>query len=237
VALTRVAVLVSGCGTNLQALIEAGRQRGASFAIVLVIANRPDACGLVRAADAGIASACIEHRAFETRPAFEAALDAALDGARAELVCLAGFMRVLTAGFVARWQDCLLNIHPSLLPAFPGLDTHARALASGARIHGCTVHLVRAEVDNGPILLQGVVPVLPGDDAPALAARVLALEHEIYPLALELVAGGRLRVSGDQVIASDPDAERARLILHPALLADPGAAPANALDQEGDTRR
>lgn len=235
-ALTRVAVLVSGSGTNLAALIEAARLPDASFSIVLVLANRPDAYGLVRAAEAGIAAACIEHRAFRARPDFEAALDAALANVGAELVCLAGFMRVLTPGFVARWRDRLLNIHPSLLPAFPGLATHARVLASGARIHGCTVHLVRAEVDDGPILLQGVVPVLPGDDAPALAARVLGLEHAIYPLALELVAGGKLRVADGRVIASAPEVERARLILHPALLADPWAARARIVDQ-GAMRR
>ena len=215
--LRRVAVLVSGGGTNLQALIDATAV-GGSYTIVLVLANRPTSYGLERARAAGIAAACIDHRGFPDRAAFEAALDAHLTAAGAELVCLAGFMRVLTAAFVARWHDRLLNIHPSLLPAFPGLDSHARALEAGVRVHGCTVHLVRAEVDAGPILAQGVVPVLPEDDPARLAARVLELEHRAYPRALALFAAGRLALGpGGRIIARDGDAERARLIVHPAL--------------------
>jgi phosphoribosylglycinamide formyltransferase-1 len=195
----RVAVLISGRGSNLQALIDAARAPDYPAEIVRVIANVPEAGGLARAAAAGIATETIDHRKFPDRPAFEAALDAAIRASGAELVCLAGFMRLLTAGFVDAWRGRLINIHPSLLPAFPGLDTHARALAAGVRLAGCTVHFVRAEMDNGPIIVQAAVPVLPGDDEPRLAARVLAAEHRAYPLALALVASGRARVSGDTV--------------------------------------
>ena len=155
----------------------------------------------------------VDHRGFADREAFEAALDAALERGGVELVCLAGFMRVLTAGVRRSAGDGrLVNIHPSLLPAFPGLDTHARALAAGVRVHGCTVHLVRAEVDGGPILAQAVAPVLPDDDAATLAARVLELEHRCYPLALEMLASGALTLHGDQV-----DGRGKRLVLHPLL--------------------
>jgi phosphoribosylglycinamide formyltransferase 1 len=190
VARRRVAVLISGGGSNLQALVDAAAQPGASFRVVLVVSNRSDAFGLVRTERARIPARVIEHARFASRPAFEAEVAAALDEAGAELVCLAGFMRVLTAGFVERYRDRMLNIHPSLLPAFPGLRTHERALAAGVRVHGCTVHLVRPELDDGPILAQGIVPVLPDDDAGKLAARVLEVEHRCYPLALEAVAVG-----------------------------------------------
>lgn len=195
----RVAVLISGRGSNLQALIEATRAADYPAEIVRVISNRPNAAGLERAASAGIATEVVDHKAFLGRDKFDAELDARLKACEADLVCLAGFMRLLTGRFVEAWRDRLINIHPSLLPAFPGLDTHARALAAGVRFTGCTVHFVRTEMDSGPIIVQATVPILPGDDEGRLAARVLEAEHRAYPLALALVAGGRTRVSGDTV--------------------------------------
>ena len=195
----RTGVLISGRGSNLQALIDACTARDYPAEIVLVVANRADAAGLERAARAKIPARVVAHRDFTERAAFDAALDAALKEAHVELVCLAGFMRVLGTPFIDAWRDRMINIHPSLLPEFPGLDTHARALAAGAKRHGCTVHFVRNEVDSGPIIVQGSVPILPGDDADKLAARVLAVEHRAYPLALRLVADGRVRVRGDSV--------------------------------------
>jgi phosphoribosylglycinamide formyltransferase 1 len=195
----RVAILISGRGSNMQALIDAARQSDYPAEIVRVISNRPDAAGLERASEAGLATEIVDHKAYFGREKFEAALDAQLKACEAELVCLAGFMRLLTGGFVEAWRDRMINIHPSLLPAFPGLDTHARALAAGVRFAGCTVHYVRAEMDNGPIIVQAAVPVLPGDDEDRLAARVLEAEHRAYPLALALVAAGRAEVTGDTV--------------------------------------
>jgi phosphoribosylglycinamide formyltransferase-1 len=212
----RVAVLISGGGSNLQALIDATAAPDSAARIVLVVSNRADAFGLERAARAGIPSRVIDHRAFPDRAAFDAALDAALREAGAELVCLAGFLRILTTGFVESWRDRMLNIHPSLLPAFCGLDTHARALAAGVRVHGCTVHLVRPELDTGPILVQGVVPVQGDDTAERLAARVLEVEHRCYPRALELVASGRAEIGGETVWVRDPRPGE-RLVLHPLL--------------------
>lgn len=195
----RVAVLISGRGSNLKALIEAGRRPDAPYDIALVIANKPEAGGLALADAAGIANLVIDHKSHDGREAFERALDGALEKAGIELVCLAGFMRVLTPWFVKHWQDRLLNIHPSLLPAFKGLDTHARALEAGVRVHGCTVHLVRPELDDGPILVQGVVPVMDEDTEESLAARVLEVEHRCYPLALDYVASGRVRMIDGRV--------------------------------------
>jgi phosphoribosylglycinamide formyltransferase-1 len=194
VARLKIAVLVSGRGSNLQALIDSCAQPDFPAEIKLVIANRADAFGLQRAAQADIATAVIPHKEYPNREAFDAAITATLEKSGIELVCLAGFMRILTPGFVTHWHDRLINIHPSLLPSFPGLDTHERALAQGVRFGGCTVHFVRAEMDNGPIIVQAAVPVLPGDDADALAARVLEAEHRAYPLALRLVAEGRVKV-------------------------------------------
>jgi phosphoribosylglycinamide formyltransferase 1 len=216
VARLNVAVLISGRGSNLQALIDACAAPGFPAAIRLVIANRADAGGLARAAAAGIATAVIPHRDFAAREAFETALDGALRQAEIELVCLAGFMRLLGEGFVGRWRDRLVNIHPSLLPAFPGLDTHRRALAAGVRFTGCTVHFVRSAMDDGPIIVQAAVPVLAGDDAETLAARVLAAEHRAYPLALRLIAEGRVRVDADRVEIAGAAA------LHGTLLNPPG---------------
>ncbi len=195
----RLGVLISGSGTNLQALIDACAAADFGAEIVAVISNRAEAGGLGRAASAGIPTVVIDHRDFADRPAFDRALTGALEAARVELVCLAGFMRVLTEGFVAHWLDRLINIHPSLLPAFKGLDTHARALARGARFSGCTVHYVRAAVDAGPIIVQAAVPIRPDDTAESLAARVLAEEHRCYPLAVRLIAAGRVRVVGERV--------------------------------------
>lgn len=193
------AVLISGRGSNMQALLDAAKDPDFPARIVRVISNVWDAPGLKRAEAAGIATSVIDHRAFNGRAAFEAALDQALRADGTELVCLAGFMRLLTADFVNGWRDRLINIHPSLLPAFPGLDTHARALAAGVRFTGCTVHFVRPTMDEGPIIVQAAVPVLGGDDEATLAARVLAAEHKAYPLALRLVASGRAKVVDQRV--------------------------------------
>ncbi|MDE0058901.1 MAG: phosphoribosylglycinamide formyltransferase [Defluviicoccus sp.] len=194
----RLAVLISGRGSNLQALIDACAAADYPAEIVLAVSNEPDAAGLERARRAGIPAETIDHREFSDRKAFERALDWPLAGADVGLVCLAGFMRLLTPWFVERWRDRLINIHPSLLPAFPGLDTHARALAAGVRIAGCTVHFVRPAMDRGPIVVQAAVSVEEGDDAASLAARVLAAEHRCLPLAVRLIAEGRVRVVGER---------------------------------------
>jgi phosphoribosylglycinamide formyltransferase-1 len=191
----RVAVLISGRGSNMAALIAAAKHESYPAEIVLVASNRPDAGGLDTAKAAGIATAVVDHTMYgKDRAAFEHALQALLEQHRAELVCLAGFMRLLTAGFVARWQERMLNIHPALLPSFKGLDTHARALAAGVKLHGATVHFVVPEMDSGPIIAQGAVAVRNDDDEKTLSKRVLAIEHRIYPLALKLVAEGRVSV-------------------------------------------
>ncbi len=177
----KVAVLISGRGSNLQALIDACGHREFPAEIRLVISNDAAAAGLERAKAAGIATRAIPHKGFPDRASFDAAIDSALAEAGIELVCLAGFMRILGEGFVGRWRDRLINIHPSLLPAFKGLHSHERVLAAGARFTGCTVHFVRPAMDDGPIIVQAAVPVLPGDDADRLAQRVLAAEHQAYP--------------------------------------------------------
>ena len=194
----RVAILISGRGSNMAALIEAAKAADYPAAIVLVISNNPGAASLAYARDAGIATAVVDHRPFkENRTAFEAALDAELERHRIDLVCLAGFMRLLTPSFVMRWDGRMLNIHPALLPQFKGLDTHRRALEAGAREHGATVHFVVAEMDSGPIILQGSVSVHEGDTEESLARRVLEVEHRIYPQALRMVAEGRARLDAD----------------------------------------
>ncbi len=191
----RVAVLISGRGSNMAALIEAAKDKNYPAEIALVLSNRPDAGGLAIAQAAGIATEVVDHTAFgKDRAAFDARVQAALEKHRIDIVCLAGFMRLLTPAFVAQWPQRMLNIHPSLLPAFKGLDTHKRALEAGAKVHGATVHFVAAELDSGPIIVQGAVAVRDGDTEAALAARVLKVEHRIYPLALKLVAEGRVRV-------------------------------------------
>ncbi|HVV93833.1 MAG TPA: phosphoribosylglycinamide formyltransferase [Hyphomicrobiales bacterium] len=212
-----VAVLISGRGSNMAALVAAAAEPAFPAEIVAVIANRPDAAGLATAAGAGIPTAVVDHKRFAGKPAFEAALSDEIARHGAALICLAGFMRIVSADFVARWRGQVLNIHPSLLPSFPGLDTHARALAAGVRLHGCTVHFVDAEVDAGPIVAQAAVPVLPGDDAETLAARVLAAEHRLYPRALALVASGKVRREGDRaVISSDAGAAATAMLMAPS---------------------
>ena len=212
----RTAVLISGGGSNLQALLDDTARPDASARIELVISNRAGVLGLERAERAGVPTRVVAHGSYADRAAFDAAIDAALAEAGVELVCLAGFMRLLTPGFVERWRDRLLNIHPSLLPSFRGLHPQAQALAAGVQVAGCTVHMVRAETDAGPIILQGLVPVLPGDTPDALGARILEVEHRCYPRALELVASGRARVEAGRVVVRDQVTEE-RLLLHPLL--------------------
>jgi phosphoribosylglycinamide formyltransferase-1 len=201
-----VVVLISGRGSNLRALLDA------AIPVSAVISNKADAAGLAVAASRGVATGVVEHRRFAAREAFDAALAAAIDRHAPRLVALAGFMRVLTPGFVARYAGRLVNIHPSLLPEFPGLDTHARALAAGVKRHGCTVHFVTADLDHGPIIAQASVPVLPGDTPDTLAARVLQQEHQLYPRAIRwflddelVIEGGKVRVKGNhaQMVVSD----------------------------------
>jgi phosphoribosylglycinamide formyltransferase-1 len=191
----RVAVLISGRGSNMAALIEAAKDKNYPAEISLVVSNRADAGGLATARSAGIATEIVDHAKHgKDREAFERELQTVLEQNRIDIVCLAGFMRLLSAGFVTRWSERLINIHPALLPAFRGLDTHARAIAAGVKIHGASVHFVVAEMDAGPIIAQGAVAVRDDDTEQTLAARVLAVEHRIYPLALRLVAEGRVRV-------------------------------------------
>ncbi len=192
----RVGILISGRGSNMAALIEAAKDKSYPAEIALVLSNRPDAGGIVLARAAGVATEVIDHTVFgKDRAVFDGTLQAILEEHDIDIVCLAGFMRLLTPAFVAQWPERMLNIHPSLLPAFKGLDTHKRALEAGAKIHGATVHFVSAELDSGPIIMQGAVAVRGTDAEEQLAARVLAVEHRIYPQALKLVAEGRVRVA------------------------------------------
>ncbi|GLS43059.1 phosphoribosylglycinamide formyltransferase [Methylobacterium brachythecii] len=197
---TRVAILVSGRGSNMVSVIEAAKAPDYPAEIVLVLSNRPDAGGLARAAAAGIPAKAIDHKQFATRESFDAALEAALREAGIELVCLAGFMRIFSAGFVEAWAGRMINIHPSLLPLFRGTHTHEQALEAGVRLHGCTVHYVVPELDAGPIIAQAAVPVLPGDDADSLADRVIVQEHRLYPKALALVASGQAPLKDGRVV-------------------------------------
>ena len=198
-AKTKIAVLISGRGSNMQALIEAAKDEDYPAEIVLVASNNPDAPGLEVARAAGIETEVVNHRDFEDREAFEEALDQTIKLYGARIVCLAGFMRILTPWFTERWRDLLINIHPSLLPAFKGLHTHERALEQGVRIHGCTVHYVRPEMDDGPIIGQAAVPVLPGDTPDVLSQRVLEAEHKLYPQCVALACSGKARVAGERV--------------------------------------
>jgi phosphoribosylglycinamide formyltransferase 1 len=195
----RAGILISGRGSNMMALAGAARDPGYPAEIAVVISNRPDAAGLAWAAANGLPSVSIDHKAFATRPAFEEEMHAALVAHGAEIVACCGFMRLMTPDFVDVWRDRMINIHPSLLPAYKGLHTHERALADGVQIAGCTVHVVRLEMDVGPIIAQAAVPVLAGDTADTLSARVLAAEHILYPHALALFASGRARVEGEVV--------------------------------------
>ncbi len=199
----KLAVMISGRGSNLQALIDACRDSTFPAEIVLVLSNEPDALGLERAKSARVPTRVVNHRYYPDRTGFEAALTGEIESSGANLVCLAGFMRLLGPGFVRRWRDRLINIHPSLLPAFKGLHTHERAIQTGARIAGCTVHFVREDMDQGPIIVQAAVPVHPDDDADSLAARVLAQEHVVYPLAVRLIAEGLVRIKDERVTIAD----------------------------------
>jgi phosphoribosylglycinamide formyltransferase-1 len=210
----RVAVLISGRGSNMAALIEAAKDKSYPAEVGLVLSNRPDAGGLLVARATGIATEVVDHTAFgKDRAGFERALQAVLEKNHIDLVCLAGFMRLLTASFVGKWQGRMLNIHPALLPAFKGLDTHKRALETGANIHGATVHFVVPEMDSGPIIAQAAVPVQPDDTEETLAMRVLEVEHRIYPMALKLVAAGRIRIEkGRCLIDGVPVPDSASLV-------------------------
>ncbi len=196
----KVAVLISGRGSNLRSLIDACADPGFPAEIVLVLSNVPGVLGLERAEKAGIPATVIDHGEFDGREEFEDAVHQELLAAGTELVCLAGFMRLVTEGFVERWRDRLINIHPSLLPAFRGIHVHEKVVEAGVRFSGCTVHFVRPAMDDGPIIVQAAVPVHAGDDADALAARVLEHEHMIYPLAVRLIAEGRIRIVDERVL-------------------------------------
>jgi len=200
----RVGVLISGRGSNLAALIAAARAPSYAAEIALVISDHPDARGLVLAGEAGIAAQVIESKTHPESLRFDRAIDETLKAHAIELVACAGFMRIMTEGFVEAWRDRMINIHPSLLPAYKGLHTHERALADEARRHGCTVHLVRSDVDTGPIIAQARVPVLKTDTPETLAARVLDAEHKIYPTALALLASGTFRVEGEKIVPVSP---------------------------------
>lgn len=208
----RVAVLISGRGSNMMSLIEAAAAPDFPAEIAVVISNRPDAHGLARAQACNIPTRTVDHKAHADRAAFDAALDAVLVEEQADLVCLAGFMRLLTAPFVEKWAGRMINIHPALLPSFKGLHTHERALADGVKLAGCTVHFVRAEMDVGPIVAQAAVPVLSGDTPDSLAARILTAEHRLYPAAVRLIAEGKAVVKGETVeISADAVDESARM--------------------------
>jgi phosphoribosylglycinamide formyltransferase 1 len=214
----RVAILISGRGSNMVALIEAAKAKNFPAEIVVVISNRADAGGLAKASEAGVATLTIESKPFgKDRAAFEAALQSALDQHKVELICLGGFMRLLTAEFVQRWYGRMLNIHPSLLPSFPGLEPQGQALAAGVKISGATVHFVIPETDAGPILMQGAVAVRDDDTADTLAARILEVEHRIYPDALRLVASGKVRLEGD-VCKTDGGAAVGASLISPEVI-------------------
>jgi len=194
----RIVILISGRGSNLQSILDARLDAQ----IAAVISNNPAARGIEIARSADVDTAVIDHRAFPDRASFEAVLADKVDSYRPDLLVLAGFMRILTEGFIKRFRNRIMNIHPSLLPAFPGVDTHRRALHEGVRIHGCTVHFVTPDLDHGPIVVQAAVPVLPGDDEDRLAARVLEQEHRIYPEAIRWYLDGSLRFDGNRVTVS-----------------------------------
>lgn len=209
----RIGILISGRGSNMQSLVGAMRSGAVPAEPVVVVSNRPAAAGLDWARAQGIPAVAIDHKQFATRPAFEARLHQTLLEHGVDIICNAGFMRLLTGGFVDRWRDRQLNIHPSLLPAFPGLDTHRRVLEAGALVTGCTVHFIRTEMDSGPIIAQAAVAVLPGDTEETLAARVLAAEHKIYPVALKLVVTGGVRIENETAIHSAPVREPPALLV------------------------
>jgi phosphoribosylglycinamide formyltransferase-1 len=205
----RTAILISGRGSNMDALIEAAHAPDFPAEIALVVSNRPEAAGLAKAKTAGIAVAAVDHKIYAGREEFERSLQIVLETHRIDFLCLAGFMRLLTPWFIGQWRDRMLNIHPALLPAFRGLHTHERALAEGVKIHGCTVHFVVPEMDEGPIIAQSAVAVLDSDTPDSLAARVLEQEHLLYPRALRLVASGAVRVDGNRVLGASPSPQPA----------------------------
>jgi phosphoribosylglycinamide formyltransferase 1 len=200
----RIGILISGRGSNMMALAQAARDDAYPAQIAVVISNRPDAAGIVWAREQGLAAVVVDHKAFPSRTAFEAAMHEVLLAHGAEVVACCGFMRLMTPDFVDAWRDRMINIHPALLPAYKGLHTHERALADGVRIAGCTVHVVRLEMDAGPIIAQAAVPVVAGDTAETLGARVLAAEHVLYPHALALFASGQATVEDEIVRISAP---------------------------------
>lgn len=199
----RTAILISGRGSNMASLIAASKEPDFPAEIALVLSNKPEAPGLATAKAQGIATAAVDHKIYAGRDAFEASLQKMLDAHRIDFICLAGFMRLLTPAFVTHWEGRMINIHPSLLPAFKGLHTHERALADGVKIHGCSVHYVVAEMDAGPIIAQAAVSVLDDDTPDTLGARVLEQEHVIYPLALKLAASGALKINNLRVTGAN----------------------------------
>ena len=209
----RTAILISGRGSNMEVLIAAARDPDYPAEIALVLSNRPEAPGLAKAREAGIAVAAVDHKIYAGREDFERSMQAMLEIHRIELLCMAGFMRLVTPWFVGQWQGRMLNVHPALLPAFRGLHTHERALAEGVKIHGCTVHLVAPAMDEGPILAQAAIPVLDTDTPESLGRRVLAQEHLIYPAALARVARGGLTVRGNRVYDAQPARDVAALVV------------------------
>jgi phosphoribosylglycinamide formyltransferase-1 len=213
----RVAVLISGRGSNMMSLIAAAKLPDYPVEIVGVVSNRPEAQGLFKAAGEGLATRIVDHKSFGSRAGFEAELDRALRAMDVDIVACAGFMRLMSPAFVEAWHDRMLNIHPSLLPAFKGLDTHARALAAGVKVTGCTVHIVHPEVDSGPIIAQAAVPVLDGDTEETLSARVLEAEHLLYPHALSLFASGAITVAGDRTLVRQAAVNQAEPLFWPPL--------------------
>jgi len=207
-----IVILISGRGSNMEALIAARDAGNLPVNIAAVISNRPDAAGLATAARAGIATRHLDHKAFAGREAFDAALAECIDGFAPDLVVLAGFMRILSEGFVRHYEGRLMNIHPSLLPSFPGLHTHQRALEEGVRIHGCTVHFVTPTLDHGPVIIQAAVPVLDGDTEASLAARILVQEHKIYPQAVRWFAEGKLTLDNGCVRLAAAQADGGALL-------------------------
>jgi phosphoribosylglycinamide formyltransferase-1 len=199
----RVGILISGRVSNMASLIARSKQPDCAYEVACVISNRPDAKGLETAASHGIATVALDHKQLGSREALDAAMHEALMANGCELVACAGFMRIMTGGFISKWAGRMINIHPSLLPLFKGVDTHERALEAGVRVHGCSVHFVSEELDAGAIIAQGVVPVLPGDDPDRLAARVLSVEHKLYPAVLDVLAQDRISLRDGRTVFAD----------------------------------
>jgi phosphoribosylglycinamide formyltransferase 1 len=212
VAKLRLAVMISGSGTNLQALIDACADPDYPAEIQVVISNRPEAGGLARASAANIKAVVIDHKSYDDRESFENAVHDCLKEHKTQLVCLAGFMRILNAEFVNRWRDRMINIHPSLLPSYKGLHTHARAIEDGVRFAGCTIHYVRPEMDNGPILMQAAIPIAAGETPETLATKTQTYEHQMYPVAVRLIADGNVRISAGKVVFKDTELGKTGLI-------------------------